>query len=76
RRSLSQAGFESVQVVEAQATAETDFSTVASPNPESQAAFSLAEELGREVGADVLLETDPDADPVGVEVRQADGSNW
>ncbi|MDD7565647.1 MAG: phospho-sugar mutase [Streptococcus suis] len=76
RRALAQAGFESVQVVEAQATADPDFSTVASPNPESQAAFALAEELGREVGADVLLATDPDADRVGVEVRQADGSYW
>lgn len=76
RRALAQAGFESVQIVEAQATADPDFSTVASPNPESQAAFALAEELGREVGADVLLATDPDADRVGVEVRQADGSYW
>lgn len=76
RRALAQAGFESVQVVEAQASADPDFSTVTSPNPESQAAFALAEELGREVGADVLLATDPDADRVGVEVRQADGSYW
>ena len=76
RRALAQAGFESVQVVEAQATPDSDFSTVASPNPESQAAFALAEELGREVDADVLLATDPDADRVGVEVRQADGSYW
>ncbi|MGQ7331543.1 phospho-sugar mutase [Streptococcus suis] len=76
RRALAEAGFESVAVVESQATADPDFSTVASPNPESQAAFALAEELGREVGADVLLATDPDADRVGVEVRQADGSYW
>ena len=76
RRALAQAGFESVQVVEAQATPDPDFSTVASPNPESQAAFALAEELGREVDADVLLATDPDADRVGVEVRQVDGSYW
>jgi phosphoglucomutase len=76
RRALAQAGFNSVQIVESQATADPDFSTVASPNPESQAAFALAEELGRKVGADVLLATDPDADRVGVEVRQADGSYW
>ena len=74
RRALSQAGFDSVQVVEAQATADPDFSTVKSPNPESQAAFALAEELGRQVGADVLVATDPDADRVGVEVLQKDGS--
>ncbi|HGP9274838.1 TPA: phospho-sugar mutase [Streptococcus pneumoniae] len=74
RRALAQAGFNSVQVVEAQATADPDFSTVTSPNPESQAAFALAEELGRQVGADVLVATDPDADRVGVEVLQKDGS--
>lgn len=73
-RALAQAGFDSVQVVEAQATADPDFSTVKSPNPESQAAFALAEELGRQVGADVLVATDPDADRVGVEVLQKDGS--
>ena len=74
RRALAQAGFDSVQVVEAQATADPNFSTVKSPNPESQAAFALAEELGRQVGADVLVATDPDADRVGVEVLQKDGS--
>ncbi|CVN92102.1 TPA: phospho-sugar mutase [Streptococcus pneumoniae] len=74
RRALAQAEFDSVQVVEAQATADPDFSTVTSPNPESQAAFALAEELGRQVGADVLVATDPDADRVGVEVLQKDGS--
>ena len=74
RRALAQAGFDSVQVVEAQATPDPDFSTVKSPNPESQAAFALAEELGRQVGADVLVATDPDADRVGVEVLQKDGS--
>ncbi|MGT2832049.1 phospho-sugar mutase [Streptococcus halotolerans] len=76
RRSLAEAGFESVQIVESQATVDPDFTTVASPNPESQAAFALAEELGRSIDADVLLATDPDADRVGVEVRQADGSYW
>ena len=74
RRALAQAGFDSVQVVEAQATPDPDFSTVKSPNPENQAAFALAEELGRQVGADVLVATDPDADRVGVEVLQKDGS--
>lgn len=76
RRALAQAGFESVQVVEAQAKPDPDFSTVASPNPESQASFALAEELGRQVDADVLVATDPDADRLGVEIRQADGSYW
>ncbi|GAD36283.1 phospho-sugar mutase [Streptococcus anginosus] len=74
RRAFAQAGFDSVQVVEAQCVPDPDFSTVKSPNPENQAAFSLAEELGRKVGADVLVATDPDADRVGVEVLQKDGS--
>ncbi|HFZ7116458.1 TPA: phospho-sugar mutase [Streptococcus agalactiae] len=74
RRALAQADFESVVVVESQAKADPDFSTVKSPNPESQAAFALAEELGREVDADVLVATDPDADRLGVEIRQPDGS--
>ena len=56
RRALAQAGFESVQVVEAQAVPDPDFSTVKSPNPENQEAFALAEELGRKVDADVLLQ--------------------
>lgn len=70
RRAFAQAGFDSVQVVEAQCVPDPDFSTVKSPNPENQAAFALAEELGRKVGADVLVATDPDADRVGVEVLQ------
>lgn len=74
RRALAQAGFESVQIVEAQAVPDPDFSTVKSPNPENQEAFALAEELGRKVDADVLVATDPDADRLGVEIHQADGS--
>ena len=74
RRALAQAGFDSVQVVEAQAVPDPDFSTVKSPNAENQEAFALAEELGRKVDADVLVATDPDADRLGVEIRQADGS--
>lgn len=74
RRALAQAGFDSVQVVEPQAVPDPDFSTVKSPNPENQEAFALAEELGRKVDADVLVATDPDADRLGVEIRQADGS--
>lgn len=76
RRALAQAGFESVEVVESQAKPDPDFSTVKSPNPESQEAFALAEELGRQVNADVLVATDPDSDRLGVEIRQADGSYW
>ncbi|MEX2783906.1 phospho-sugar mutase [Streptococcus sp. H49] len=74
RRALAQAGFASVQVVEEQAVPDSDFATVKSPNPENQEAFALAEKLGRQADADVLVATDPDADRLGVEIRQADGS--
>ncbi len=74
RRALAQAGFNSVAVVESQTIPDPNFSTIKSPNPESQEAFALAEELGRQVDADVLVATDPDADRLGVETRQADGS--
>ncbi|PSJ79434.1 phospho-sugar mutase [Neisseria iguanae] len=74
RRALQQAGFESFELVEEQAVADPNFTTARSPNPESQAAFALAEKLGAEVGADLLLATDPDADRLGAEIRQADGS--
>lgn len=74
RRALATAGFEKIAVVEEQAIPDPDFSTVKSPNPESQAAFAMSEELGRKVGADMLVATDPDADRIGVEVRLPDGS--
>lgn len=74
RRALAAAGFDKIAVVEEQAVPDPDFSTVKSPNPESQAAFELSEKLGREVGADMLVATDPDADRIGVEVRLPDGT--
>ena len=56
RRALAQAGFESVQVVEAQAVPDPDFSTVKSPNPENQEAFALAEELDTKLMPTFLLQ--------------------
>ncbi|MCL2676397.1 MAG: phospho-sugar mutase [Streptococcaceae bacterium] len=73
RRALAQAGFEKIAMVEEQAIPDPDFTTVKSPNPESQEAFALAEKLGKEVGADMLVATDPDADRIGVEVRLPNG---
>ncbi|PCS02550.1 phosphoglucomutase [Lactococcus chungangensis CAU 28 = DSM 22330] len=73
RKTLAQAGFEKIAVVEEQAIPDGDFPTLKSPNPESQAAFELSEKLGREVDADMLVATDPDADRIGVEVRLPNG---
>ena len=63
-----------MHVVEEQAVPDGDFSTVKSPNPEEAGAFEYAVELGKKVGADVLLATDPDADRMGAAVRLPDGS--
>lgn len=62
-------GFDEVHLVEAQAVQDGAFPTVSYPNPEEAAAFELAMELGHNVGADLLLATDPDADRLGVAVR-------
>lgn len=62
-------GFDEVHVIEEQAIQDGDFPTVSYPNPEEAAAFELAMELGHKVGADLLLATDPDADRLGVAVR-------
>lgn len=70
---LKQFGFSNVHVVEAQAIQDGAFPTVSYPNPEEPAAFQLAMELGEKVGADLLLATDPDADRLGVAVRNGDG---
>ena len=69
---LKQFGFNEVHVVKEQAVQDGSFPTVSYPNPEETAAFSMAIELGKEVGADLLLATDPDADRLGVAVRNGD----
>jgi len=70
---LKEMGFEQVYVVESQAKPDGNFSTVAYPNPEDKAAFKLALELAEEKDADIVLATDPDADRLGVYVRDEDG---
>ncbi len=70
-RALSEAGF-TVSVVESQMVTDPDFKTVKSPNPENQSAFELAESLGHETKADLLIATDPDADRLGIAVRHHD----
>ncbi|KFN03100.1 phospho-sugar mutase [Bacillus clarus] len=73
RRGLEEIGFTDVTVVKEQELPDPNFSTVKSPNPEEHAAFELAIRDGEKVGADVLIATDPDADRLGVAVRNHDG---
>ncbi|MEI4804353.1 phospho-sugar mutase [Bacillus sp. NPDC077411] len=73
RRGLEAVGFKNVTVVKEQEQPDPDFSTVKSPNPEEHAAFELAIRYGEEIDADVLIATDPDADRLGVAVRNHDG---
>lgn len=71
---LQQIGFQHIHVVEEQAKPDPEFSTVSSPNPEEHQAFELAIELGEKVDADILIGTDPDADRLGVAVKNEAGS--
>ncbi|MEK4580873.1 MULTISPECIES: phospho-sugar mutase [Bacillus] len=73
RRGLEEVGFTDVTVVKEQELPDPNFSTVKSPNPEEHAAFEYAIRDGEKVGADVLIATDPDADRLGVAVRNYDG---
>ena len=68
-RLLRELGFANVYEVASQAEPDGDFPTVAYPNPEAKEAFALALELAREKKADLVLATDPDADRLGVYVR-------
>jgi len=70
---LSQLNFTNVATVEEQAKPDPEFSTVESPNPEEHQAFTMAIELGKQVDADILLGTDPDADRLGVAVKNNQG---
>lgn len=66
RRVLKELGFTNVYVVKEQELPDGNFPTVSYPNPESPKAFALALELAKEVDADIVLATDPDADRLGV----------
>ena len=66
KRVLSELGFKNVYVVPEQELPDPEFTTLAYPNPEDPAAFELAIKLAKEVGADIILATDPDADRLGV----------
>ena len=66
RRILKELGFENVYVVPEQEMPDPKFTTLDYPNPEDPKAFTLALKLAKEVGADIVLATDPDADRLGI----------
>ncbi|WP_439130937.1 phospho-sugar mutase [Polaribacter sp.] len=71
---LSEAGYTDVHIVEEQRKPDGDFPTVKSPNPEEPEALEMATNLANEIGADIVIGTDPDCDRLGVAVRDMDGS--
>ncbi len=71
-KSLANFGFENVFVVEKQAIPDGNFPTVKSPNPEEPAALKMAIDQAKEINADLVMATDPDADRVGFAVRNGD----
>ncbi|MGG2024815.1 phospho-sugar mutase [Gottfriedia sp. S16(2024)] len=73
RNGLSMLGYTNVTVVKEQELPDPNFTTVKSPNPEEHAAFELSIQYGEQVNADVLITTDPDADRLGVAVRNSEG---
>ncbi len=73
RAILGRRGFTNLHVVEEQAMPDPNFTTVGYPNPEDVQAFRLAEKLGSEVGAELLIATDPDADRLAVMVANPKG---
>ncbi|RAK19402.1 alpha-phosphoglucomutase [Anoxybacillus vitaminiphilus] len=73
RRGLEALGYKNVVVVKEQELPDPNFSTVKSPNPEEHAAFELAIKVGKEIDADLLIATDPDADRLGIAVKDENG---
>lgn len=71
RRVLKELGFKNVYVVPEQELPDGDFPTVSYPNPEAEEAFTLGLALGKKVDADLILATDPDADRLGVYVKDS-----
>lgn len=70
---LASWGFENVTVVSEQATPDGNFPTVIYPNPEEEDAMAMATKKGEEIDADLVLATDPDADRVGIAVKNSAG---
>lgn len=76
RRVLKELGFEQVYVVKEQELPDGNFPTVSYPNPESPKAFELALKLAKEVDADIVLATDPDADRLGVYCKDTQSGEY
>ncbi len=76
RRILKELGFENVYVVKEQELPDGEFPTVSYPNPEAKEAFELGLKLAKEVDADLVLATDPDADRLGVYVKDAKSGEY
>lgn len=76
RRVLKELGFENVYVVPEQELPDGEFPTVSYPNPEDEAAFALALKLAKEKDADLVLATDPDADRLGVYVKDTKSGEY
>ncbi len=72
-RLASVLGYENFVIVPEQKDPDPEFTTVGYPNPEDPKAFALSEELGRKVGAEVLIATDPDSDRMAVEIADGKG---
>lgn len=70
---LHKLGFENVTLVKEQAINDGDFPTVKSPNPEEKPALEMAIALAKDIDADIVMATDPDADRVGIAVKRTDG---
>ena len=70
---LQRFGFDNVHIVQAQATPDGNFPTVQSPNPEEKSAMQMALDLAKDLDADIVLATDPDADRVGLGVKNNQG---
>jgi phosphoglucomutase len=71
---LKKYGFENITVVDEQAVADGNFPTVKSPNPEEPAALEMAIQKAQLTGADLVMATDPDADRIGIAVRDLQGN--
>ncbi|NER10958.1 Phosphomannomutase [Muriicola jejuensis] len=70
---LERAGYKKVTIIEEQAKPDGDFPTVVSPNPEEPEALTLAMKKAEEIGADMVVGTDPDSDRLGIAVRNLEG---